>query len=111
MSRPIPKSVLIHQAIYLTGKTTDDWGNTTYANKQPIYNVRFEPSGRLTRSKDNQELQLSLLMFYDQRNSRPSGLVFKVDEQIEYKGQTYTIVSNDLEHDEKGLHHQEVGLV
>lgn len=111
MSRPIPKTLLIHQAKYLTGKTTDDWGNVIYANEQPLRFVRFEPSSKLVLSKDNQELQLSLLMFYDQHNSSPAGLIFEVDEQIEYRGKKYTIVLNDLEHDESGLHHQEVGLV
>ena len=95
----------------MTGKTTDDWGNVIYANEQPLRFVRFEPSSKLVKSRDNEELQLSLLMFYDQRNSSPEGLVFEADEQIEYRGKKYTIVLNNLEHDESGLHHQEVGLV
>ncbi len=95
----------------MTGKTTDDWGNIAYTNEQALRFVRFEPTSKLVKSRDNEELQLALLMFYDQRNSSPTGLIFEVDQQIEFNGKKYTIVLNDQEHDESGLHHQEVGLV
>lgn len=112
MAKPIPKHLLIHSATHYFGTLSEDeWGNISHTDSRDLTFVRFEPTSKLVMSKDNREWQLEVLMFYDQRNSRPSGLTFAEGDKVTFNGQDYTVVSNDYLHDEKGLHHQEVGLV
>lgn len=112
MAKPIPKHLLIHSAKHYYGTLSEDeWGNMAHTDNRELTLVRFEPTSKMVMGKDNTERQLSMLMFYDERNSRPTGVVFSMGDKIEFDGKSYIVVSNDLLHDEKRLHHQEVGLV
>jgi hypothetical protein len=111
MSKPIPRKLLIHSAIHNYSTTKDDWGNETWGDTEALTFVRFEPSTKLVKTKDNREIQLSAIMFFDCRNSRPLSVDFAVGDQIiQTGGATYTIEVVDFLNDEYGEHHYEVGL-
>jgi len=111
MARPIPKKLLIHTVTHKTGPTVDTWGNTAYAKSTTLKRVRLEPSSKRVMSKDNTEIQLNSVMFYDCINSAPTGIDFLTGEAITFGTANYTIVYVEPLSDESKLHHYELGLV
>lgn len=110
-ARAIPRRMLIHSAQHKTEKATDEWGNEAWSPGSTLSYVRFEPTNKLAMSKDNNEVQLSLLMFFDTRNSLPNGRYFSVGECIEWENEEYIIITAERLYDDERLHHWEVGLV
>ena len=110
MARAIPRRLLIHSAVLKSGKTVDVWGNDTWASETSLGHVRFEPTTKMKLSKDNKEIQCSLLMFFDVRNSTPKGTVFALGQTIHWNGVDHDIASIDYLSDTR-LHHVELGLV
>lgn len=111
-ARPIPRHLLIHSATHYYGTPTKDtWGNVTYPSNQALTHVRFEPSGKLVKTKDNTELRLSMLMIYDEVNSAPQGAIFDHGDKITFGGRSYRVEVIDLLYDGERLHHKEIGLV
>ena len=111
MSRPIPKKLLIHSATHKYGPDKDAWGNIVYAGTRELIRVRIEPTEKRVLGKDNTEVQLNSLMFYDCVNSKPAGVIFEIEDAISFGGTDYIIVSIDPLSDESKLHHYEIGLV
>ncbi|MPW26257.1 hypothetical protein GC105_10705 [Alkalibaculum sp. M08DMB] len=109
--RPIPKKVLIHDASHKYDGTKDTWGNITYPNTRDLKRVRIEPTSKRVLSKDNTEVQLNSLMFYDCVNSKPVGVTFEIGDAIVFGGATYIVVSPDPLYDNSKIHHYEIGLV
>ncbi|MFA5424229.1 MAG: putative minor capsid protein [Phycisphaerae bacterium] len=92
MSKSIPKRLLPHSATHNYGaKVKDDWGNLTHASSRALTHVLFEPTSKLIKSKDNREIQLSALMYFDCRNSSPEGATFAIGDQI-IRGAAYEVV-------------------
>lgn len=110
MAKPIPKKLLIHSVTHKTGIHKDTWGNVTYDTTTALNRVRVEPSTKRVMSKENVEVQLAAVVFYDTVNSSPS-TAFNTGEVIEFNGKDYTIMAIDSLYDEKRLHHYELGLV
>ena len=112
MARPIPRALLIHSATHKYGTLADDgWGNMTHPSSQSLEFVRFEPSTKLVLTKDNQEVQLSALMFFDATNSVPTGTTFAIGDQVIFDGRTYRVETVEPLYDKSALHHYELGLI
>ena len=111
---PIPRFLLPHSATHRYGvKTQNDAGQDSYESSQTLTRVRFEPSTKLVKTKDNNERQLSAMMFFDCRNSSPSGVTFALGDQIERSGgSTYEVVGGtEPVFDGRTAHHYEVELL
>lgn len=107
----IPKRLLIHSVTYNRVGGKDIWENETLTNED-LTLVRMEPSDKLVQNKQNQEVRLSSLLFYDLRNSQGLGSEgFKLDDNITFQGRNYVITTIDALYDRNKLHHYEVGLV
>lgn len=108
--RPIPKSVLIHSAgIY--AETKGDWGASGLKKLGDYKLIRIEPSSKIVRDKNNKELQLSALLFFDCKNSQGDTGILKEDNIVDFQGDKYRIVSVDPLTERKRLHHYEAGMV
>lgn len=109
--RQIPKRLLIHSADFYKKPVKDRWGKEEDHEKTPLSFVRIEPSSTITRDKNNQEIKLSAVLFYDCKNSLPKGLKIAEDDVIVFNGQKLKAVSVDHCYDDRRLHHYEIGLV
>ena len=108
--RPIPRGLLIHRAVLKRPATTDTFQAQTYTETELNY-VRFDPYKRTSKTKENTERVLSTTMFYDCINSRPRGLDFHLGDRIISGGTEYEVKSIEHLHDNRGLHHIELGLM
>lgn len=104
----IPAILLIHSIILKTGKTTDDWGNDSFATLTTVTKVRVEPKRQLVTNKDNQQITTSAMMFVDCKLS--SYTAFNIDDTVTFNSKDYKIVSIDYPYTDK-LHHLEIGLI
>ncbi len=114
MARPIPRHVLPQSATHRYGAVTkDEWGNETRATSATLSYVRFDPSSKLVTGKDNKQVQLSAVLFFDCRNSTTSGTAaFALGDKIERGSTVYTIVGGvDPLYDAGRAHHWELELV
>ena len=108
--KAIPKKLLIHTAAAIEKGEPDMWGKCEDTNRTELTFVRVEPSSSLRISKDNNQVQLAAVLFYDCRNSQPVGYDFSHADKVEYKGRQYNIGDVKELYDEKELHHLEVEL-
>ena len=108
--KAIPKKLLIHTAVAVEKGEPDMWGKCEDVNRTELTYVRVDPSSSLRISKDNKQVQLAAVLFYDCRNSAPRGYDFSHVDRIEYDGRQYNIKNVEKLSDEKGLHHLEVEL-
>ena len=108
--KPIPKKLLPHCA-KLTKESTDSWGTGEAEEEKDLTYIRVEPSSKVVRDKNNAELQLAALLFFDCKNSRPEKQVFEEDEIVTFNGLKYRIVMIEALYDEKKCHHYEIGMV
>jgi len=111
MSRPIPKKLLIHSVTHRYGATEDSWGEPTFEGENNLTRIRIEPTTKRVISKDNTEIQLSTVLFYDCINSKPQNVTFAIEDEILFNGTKYKVQSIEPLYDENSLHHYEVGLV
>lgn len=108
---PIPRSLLIHKAVYAREAGAKRWSEAVLTDRQELQFVRIEPSEQIVRDKNNAEIQTAATLFYDCRNSLPKETEFAVDEIILFNGQQYKIQSVEALYDEKRLHHYELELI
>lgn len=114
MARPIPRAMLPHEATHKYGIQTDDgWGNKAHHSSQTLKFVRFEPSSKLVMTKDNNEVQLSAVMFFDCKNSTPVDAIFTAGDLLNRTGgAAYTIVGGvEPICAKNSAHHYELELV
>lgn len=102
---------MIHTVILEKIEEEDRWGKESLTETAEIRHVRMEPSEKVIRDKNNAEIQLSAILFYDCRNSQPRGLSFQEDDVILFGSDKYSVQQVDSLYDEKKLHHYEMGLV
>lgn len=111
MLKPIPKKLLIHSGVYTKVTAKDKWGaETGTPTITDLSDIRIEPSSAIKLSKDNKEIQLKSLLFYDCVNSLPIGVSFELENTITFLGTDYIIVSIDPIFALSGIHHYEIGL-
>ena len=108
--RAIPKKLLIHKGELLE-EAKGDWGPADPIHLANLEKIRVESSNKIISDKNNVELRLEALMFFDCKNSRPSGQTFQEDQIYDFNGQKYRIVSVELLQDEDKPHHYEIGMV
>ena len=73
--------------------------------------VRMEPSSKVIKDKNNNEIQLAATLFFDCRNSKPKNILFEEGDTIIFNKQKHKIQLIEPLFDEKKLHHYEIGLV
>ena len=108
--KPIPKNLLIHSGTIQGVTSVDDWGVETVSEPIELTNVRFEPTSKVVRKKNNEEVQTTSVMFYDCVNSLPKGQSFTEDTIIKFTNGEYRVVAVDTLYDNSKLHHYEVLL-
>lgn len=109
--KPIPRSLLIHDVTWHVILEKDRWGKASLDQGEKVSHVRLEPTERIIRDKNNAEIQLDALMFYDCRNSSPRGLKPDVDNVVVFNSQYFQVKSVEPLYDGKRLHHYEIGMV
>lgn len=109
--KAIPKELLIHKVTHSQNVNKDRWGKSKTVKEQTLERVRMEPTNKIIRDKNNAEIQLAAIMFYDCRNSIPRGVIFAVDDIISFNGEKYRVQTTDPLYDRKKLHHYELELV
>lgn len=107
--KPIPRSLLIHEATLQT-ESKDAWQAVTTEIVANLKRVRVEPSSQQVITADGTTKQLAALLFYDTVNSLPKAVTFVVGQQVVYSGTTYTVESVEPLFEARKLHHYEVGL-
>ena len=109
--RPIPKSLLIHTAQLqgIVGKNS--WGKETVTDPVDLKYIRLEPSTKYIRDKQNNEIQLAAVLFYDCHNSQPKNQEFHADQVFSIHGEKYRVQLVEPLYDGRKLHHYEIGLV
>ena len=106
----IPKNLLIHSAL-LQSVSKDKWQSETLNTIAELKKIRVDPSSKLITSKDNRQITLSAVLFYDCKNSRPCKISFEHGQKIAFNGNTYTIETIEELYDNRKLHHYELGLI
>ncbi len=108
--KPIPKSLLIHSATLLS-VVRDEWQSETLNPIATLKNVRFEPLSKLVTDKQNRQITISAVLFFDCRSSTPKDVRFSHGQKIKFGENEYTIEVIEPIYDNKKLHHYEIGLV
>lgn len=108
--KAIPKNLLIHSGTIAGVTSTDDWGTETTTAPTELKFIRIEPYNKIVKTKNNEEVQTSALMFYDTVNSLPKGQSFTENTIININGREYRIVTIDELYDNRKLHHYEITL-
>ena len=107
----IPKKVLIHTATLKGEVVKDVWGNIISSNDISLTNIRIDATNKLVQTTDNQERQLTAVIFYDCTNSRPKDVVFLKDQPIYFNDSEHRINAILPVYDGKKLHHYEVEVI
>lgn len=107
---PIPISMLIHSAT-LCDVVTDEYGNPTDTQAALLERVCFAPRTKLVRTKDNTEIQSTLTLVLDARNSRPHGVNPRVGQAVWWEGERFVIADVRRMYARSRLNHWEVALI
>ncbi len=108
--QPIPKKLLIHSVSFAKEEEEDAWGNKILSEVSVISRVRIESSSKLIVTADNRQVTLSMLLFYDCKNSLPQEFVFEIGGFVTFCGLKYRVESVELLYSETKPHHYEIGL-
>lgn len=76
-----------------------------------LHSVRLEPSSKVIKDKNNNEVQLAATLFFDCKNSKPKNILFEEGDIVVFNNQKHKIQLIEPLFDEKKLHHYEIGLV
>lgn len=106
---PIPVSILCHSAT-LQNAAQNQYRDLTYTKAYDLTKIRVEPSSKQIITKTGAQKQLALVLFYDCVSSKPKKVTFTVGQYVLYNGAEYRIEMVDELHDNRKLHHYEVGL-
>lgn len=120
MMQSIPAQILIHSGTMTIFYAADKWGGTPAATTAPISHVRIEPYMRETHDRDQQEVTLTAMLYYDTHNSACE-LPFVLpgdtydggkvkQETISALGRVFVVKTVEPIYDDQALHHIEVGL-
>lgn len=109
--RAIPRNLLIHSAKAYSVQTDNTWNDKTRELVAELDRVRIDQSvSSLRLTSNNEQVQLSAVLFFDCRNSAPKDFDFSKTDIITALGNEYRVINVDKLYDERGLHHYEVGL-
>lgn len=109
MIEPIPLSLLIHSCTVVTEKK-DSWGDKTQETTTTLQKIRIdETKVEYISDKQNKKEKCDAVLYFDCRNSLPSGFTFKIDSRVIFDGTDYSIKSIKRYNTNKP-HHYEVRL-
>lgn len=109
---PIPKHVLIHEAVYQAPTEENDGGMGGGIDPDPVNlkSVRFTPTRKRITTSDNREILTNGILYIDYVNSEPF-LIPDVDGEILFRNKSLSIVEvKELYTDEPTPHHVAVML-
>lgn len=120
MLKPIPRKILTHKGVLQVPIGVDRYNEPTYAEHQ-LNRVNLQPTNTLIKTKDNKEVVLRSMLFFDVRNSQPLGLDLNglknqadgnnAQMKFTFGANTFTVESVDSVCDDEGnTHHYEIGL-
>lgn len=109
--KPIPKMLLMHSAKLLTISTDNQWQEEQAETTEVLKKIRIEPSSKLITTKDNRQVTLSAVMFYDCKVSRPRNVSFRHGQHVLWGRIEYKIETIEPLYDGRKLHHYELGLI
>lgn len=109
--KPIPEKLLIHKAELKEISTDNAWQEEQLNDIATLEKIRIEPISKLVTAKDNRQITLSAVLFYDCKNSIPKGVNFQHGQRIFWNGMEYAIETIEPLYDGKKLHHYELGLI
>ncbi len=110
MNRPIPRRLLIHSATLKRRTGIDQYQQPEYTDTDLSY-IRVEPTARQALTSEGEMSQDRAILFYDLRNSMPSGQSFGKGDAIDWNGEQYTIREYQTLYTVAGTpHHLEVAL-
>lgn len=109
--KPMPKNLLIHSAKLLEVSTENTWQSEETTEIATLKNIRIEPLSKLVTAKDNTQVTLTAILFYDCKNSRPSGVSFKQGQKIIFNNVEHVVETIEPLYDGQKLHHYELGLI
>lgn len=121
MLRPIPMQILKTAATLKVPIDTDRWGEPVYQTYE-LKRTHLQPSNSVKKTRDNADVVLRSLLFYDCRNSLPRGLDFNALKTaaddvggviaLDINGLEYHLETVEAIPDDRGaVHHYELGLV
>ena len=121
MLKAIPLRILTTSGELRAPKGANRYGNPE-SDIYALTRVHLQPSNSVKKTRDNREVVLRSLLFYDAKNSLPVGLDFDaiktkadelgVDAELTLNGLEYTLQTVEAVPDDRGkLHHYELGLV
>lgn len=109
--KPIPKRLLIHSAKLMEVSTDNTWQDEETADIAQLEKIRIEPISKLVTDKDNRQITLSAVLFYDCKNSRPENQSFSQGQKVIWNGIEHVIETVEPLYDGNKLHHYELGLI
>lgn len=109
--RPIPKNLLIHSAELSQTSTDNAWQEEQTKAIATLERVRIDTMSKLVTTKDNRQITLSAMLFYDCRNSLPKNVKFKQGQVVLWNNTEYVIETVEPLYDGVKLHHYELGLI
>ncbi len=107
--RPIPKTLLIHEAIRKIPNSENEWGEKS-CSLENLSRVRIEPCSQKDFATSKSSYEHTGIMFYDVVNSAGAGIEFLVGQEIVFGDITYKINSVRKMFDGLRLHHYEIEL-
>lgn len=110
ISRPIRKSLLIHEVNYSKSGINDKLG-WQQEKDQPVLlqNVRIEPKERILQASNGETVNSTTILFWDAQHS--TNCVFELNALIEWRGKELLIKKIDEHWDDSKLHHIELSLL
>lgn len=115
----IPRWARPHTVTYKHYTGTDIHQKVQYASPLTIKYVRMEPSQKIVLTKENSQVQLASVLFYDCQDSPatdadgdPASVTFTNLDVVVFGGRNYTVLSVDTLYDKTNApHHLEVNLI
>jgi hypothetical protein len=92
--KPIPKSLLIHTAVYEEFLNNERWGET-FAAPVALLNVRVQPAKGLIKDTIREAISARAVLFFDTEHSTPAMENFVIKSKITFDNEVYTI--NDVQ--------------
>lgn len=104
---------MLPHTVTLTKKTgVNTKGQPTYSAPVTIRFVRYETAKKNALTALGDQRNDTGLLFYDERNSVPSGVVFTPGDKVSFGGASFVVRDVSFEYaDLATKHHQEVALV
>jgi hypothetical protein len=109
--KPIPQSLLIHEAVYEEFLNNERWGEV-FAAPVALSNVRIQPAKGLIKDTIREAISARAVLFYDTAHSMPVIDNFKIKSKITFNNEIYSISDVQTFYAfEEAPHHYELILV